>query len=423
MAAKNKHETTLLCPDEEGWTLWRQTPGANDDVAVPFEPVGPVSSAADGSPATLAGARLYGFPVRAAFAVPLWIPSTEAEAVEGAMDMQLEKLSLKPEPGAGHLVEQQTLEQTDGQTLALAIVLNERQLKNWPTGGIPERFEVTPSLYYLPDNSLVLWKELGKIVAVLTRRDRPVHFQSLGAREVTPAAVHELELILMQLEMQDLAGDIEQVVLWTDAVQPEGETALRQAFGVPVVRQRKPGPALPAATAGFLPRQVAEARVAAARKKRIIQLASAAAAVYVVAASVFVFFCFQDVWKEKELRQQRNALDQVAGNVDAERTRWLQMLEVTHGARYPLERFYQVTKSLDEGSQVRLRGFEFERDKLIIKGEAENVPKAINYQNAVQRDPSLTDYEWVKNSPKNNKAGFADFELVGNLIHALPDTP
>lgn len=227
----------------------------------------------------------------------------------------------------------------------------------------------------------------------------------------------------MQLEMQELTGELDQVVLWTEAVQPDGEAALRAAFGVPVVHQPMPAPVLPPEVASYLPRQVAEARVAAIRRKRLIQLSAAAAAIYLVIAGTFAFFCLRDVWAEKKLREQRNALQRVVGDVETERMRWLFMLDAMHGARYPLERFYQVTKSLDEGSQVRLRKFTYERDKLVIQGEAESIPKAINYQNAVGRDPALSDYEWEKTSPRGEKNGFASFQLVGNLINALPDTP
>jgi len=398
------------------WELWRQTPAG-------FERIEEIAASVDGLPETLKGAKVFGFPVRAAFAIPLWVPSIDPEAVRGAMDIHLEKLGLKTDEGAGRVIEFHTVDQTETQTFEMAIVLNERQLKTFPGGGIPAQFEISPSLFYLPDNSLVLWKELGKIVAVLTRRDRPIHFQSLGSPALSPAAVHELELVLMQLDMQDLTGEIEQIVLWTEAVEPEGEAALRQAFGLPIVHQRKPAPALPAETSSLLPRQVAEARETAARRRRYIQITLAAAAVYLLAAGTYGFFCVRDVLATKKLKEQRDALDRIAGRVDVDRARWFKMLEVTHADRYPLERFFQVTKMLDENSQVRLTKFTFEPNKLVIAGEAENVPKAITYQTALARDPTLAEYEWDRAPPRGEKSGNASFQIVGTLKNALPVTP
>jgi hypothetical protein len=397
--------------------LWKQ--GAVNG----FQPAGAPPTAPDGTVTSLMGARIFAFPVRAAFAVPLWVPSTDPEAVAGALDMQLEKLNLKTDEGGGRLVQQQTIEQTDGQTLALATVLNERQLKSFPGGGIPEQFEVTPSLYDLPENSLILWRELGKVVAVLTRGDHPVHFQTLGAKSITPAAVHELELVAMQLDMQGLDGGLEQIVLWTDAVDPEGEAALRQAFGVPVVYRKKPVPELPEVPAPFLPRQVAEARVEAARRQRVLRLAGLAALAYLAIAASYGFFAVRDILSAKALKKQRDALESVAGNVDAERARWISLLEVTHADRYPLERFFQVAKTLDEGSQVRLTKFTFEPNKLVVAGEAENIPRAINFQNLLAKDPGLADYEWDKTPPRNEKNGFAGFQVIGTLKNALPVQP
>jgi hypothetical protein len=416
--AKNaKTETTLLCPGEEGWELWKQ--GAVNG----FQPAGSPPTAPDGTVTSLAGARIFAFPVRAAFAVPLWVPSTDPEAVSGALDIQLEKLNLKTEEGGGRLVHQQTLEQGDGQTLALATVLNERQLKSFPGGGIPEQFEISPSLFDLPENSLILWRELGKVVAVLTRGDHPVHFQTLGSNSINAAAVHELELVLMQLDMQGMDGDLEQIVLWTDAVDAEGEAALRQAFGVPVVRRKKPVPELPEYAAPFLPRQVAEARVEAARRARVLRLVGVGALAYLAAAAAYGFFAFRDILAAKELRKQRDALENLAGGVDSERARWITLLDVTHANRYPLERFFQVAKTLEEGSQVRLTKFTFEPNKLIVTGEAENVPRAINFQNLLARDPGLSDYTWEKSAPRGEKNGFASFQAIGTLNNALPVQP
>jgi hypothetical protein len=232
-----------------------------------------------------------------------------------------------------------------------------------------------------------------------------------------------LELVLMQLDMQDLTGEIEQIVLWTEAVEPEGEAALRQSFGLPIVHQRKPAPALPAEASSLLPRQVAEARQAAARRRRYTQISLAVAAVYLLIAGTFGYFCVRDVLASNKLKAQRDALDRVAGRVDVDRARWLRMLEVTHADRYPIERFFQVTKMLDESSQVRLTKFTFEPSKLIIAGEAENVPKAITYQTALARDPALAEYEWDRAPPRGEKSGHASFQIVGTLKNALPVTP
>lgn len=408
---------SLLCPGEDGWELWKQGPVNG------FQPAGVPPTSADGTVTSVMGARVFAFPVRAAFAVPLWVPSIDPEAVAGALDMQLEKLNLKDDEGGGRLVQQQTIEQTDGQTLALATVLNERQLKSFPGGGIPEQFEITPFLFDLPENSLILWRELGKVVAVLTRGDHPVHFQTLGARTLTPAAVHELELVLMQLDMQGMDGGLEQIVLWTEAVDAEGEDALRQAFGVPVVHRKKPVPELPETPAPFLPRQVAEARIEAARRQRIRRIAGLAALVYLALASAYGFFAVRDIMAANKLKKQRDGLERVAGTVDAERIRWLTMLDVTHADRYPLERFFQVAKTLEEGSQVRLTKFTFEPNKLVVSGEAENIPRAIAYKNSLSRDPGLSDYEWDNTQPRGEKTGFAGFQVVGTLKNALPVQP
>ena len=49
--------------------------------------------------------QVYGFPVTAAFAIPIWASTADEDLLESVVDMQLEKLGMKPETIAGKLID------------------------------------------------------------------------------------------------------------------------------------------------------------------------------------------------------------------------------------------------------------------------------------------------------------------------------
>ncbi|MGI8602201.1 MAG: hypothetical protein ACR2OZ_04290 [Verrucomicrobiales bacterium] len=413
MSQKSRNETTIVCPAETSWDLWRQgSSGFERAASIPLEE--------GGGPASFKAAQIFGCPITSAFAVPLWVASTDPEIIDSAVAMQLEKMNLRSDEGGGRLVESQVIEQAENQTLVFVTVLNERNLREFPRQS-PSQFEVTPSLFYLADNSLTLWNELGKLVATFTRGDRVIYFQALGSATLGAEAIHEIKLLLMQLDLQEVLGELESAVLWTDAVEPGAEVLLREELGVRVVREPKPAPVPPPRASPLLPNQIAAARQTAARRRRIRRMSMAGAAVYLMAAGLFAFFCLKEVKAAHDLKKRSSALENEAGWVAPEQQRWVRMLDVTHADRYPIERFYQVTKTLDESSKVRLTKFTFEPHKLIIAGEAQDVTKAINYMNAITRDPTLAEYSWDKNPPKTEKTGIASFQMTGTLKNAPPD--
>ena len=403
-------------PGPHSWDLWSGLPGA------PFARSQSVPLAEGGSPASFRHAQVFGIPVTAVYAVPLWVPSTDPEIVSSAVELQLEKLNLRAEEGPGNLLERQTVEVTpENHTLLLVTVVNERNLGVYPRE-TPDRFEITPALYYLPDNAVVVWQELGKLVVTVTRGDRPVYFQAMTSSVLDLQAVHDIQLLVMQLEMQGIVTELESVVLWTDAVESGADTALAEALGVGLTHAPLPKPAPPQEVSSVLPHSIELRRAAVARARRVKLVSMACAAAYLALAGWYSWFCIKEKWATEALKLE---LDQLRGQyawIEPERERWHHLLEVTNGDRYPVERFFQVTKTLDEDAKVRLTKFIYEPNKLIIQGEAQDVTKAITYVNGLSRSPELSDYIWDKTSPQGQKNNTATFTATGTYKNASPES-
>ena len=79
---------SICCPGPRGWQLWSLDPSdtssligeADADQCSELQAKGEIS--------------LYGFPAKAAFAVPVWVNSTDEDVVESAVEMHLEMQGL-----------------------------------------------------------------------------------------------------------------------------------------------------------------------------------------------------------------------------------------------------------------------------------------------------------------------------------------
>jgi hypothetical protein len=362
-----------------------------------------------------------GLPVAAAYSAPFWVPSIEDDVIEGATDLQLEKMNLKLDEGLGRLIDTRTMEATEGQTLRLATVLNEKALTAWPRE-IPRRFEISPNLFYLPDNDLVIWKELGKIVAILTRNGRAIQSQTLNSSSVDAQAVHDIQVLLMPLEMQNIVSELDSVRLWTDAVEPGADKWLGEALGVPVRREAKPTPTLPVETSPLLPHAIAQARVDRSKAARFRQGAMAFAAVYLIGATAFIWSCWKPMQETKKLITERDTLSQLNGWVDPEKSRWIRVLDVCHADRFALERFRQCTAMLDEKYGVRLSKFTFETHKITILIEGQDMQRNYRYLNDLKKEPMLQEYTWDSPPAGAERNEISKMNITGTLKSAAPAT-
>ena len=113
------------------------------------------------------------------------------------VEMQLEKSGLKPEPGSGRMLDYRTVQTVDSgegrRHLILATVLNADYHHPLPNKGA-EEFDVSARFLTLPGNHIVIWRELGRLVAALTRGGELVYFQGLNSSEFDSAAVQEIRL-------------------------------------------------------------------------------------------------------------------------------------------------------------------------------------------------------------------------------------
>lgn len=407
---------TLCLPGPEAWELWKPSPAGWQRV--------PGTVPASG-PAAFKSAALFAYPVSSTFAVPIRAATSDPDLLPDLIGIQLEKQGLKPEVPVGCLMDWHIVDREENQTLVCAAVLNPAIADDLPREA-PGRFELSPYLYDLPDDSLVIWKELGRLVFAVTKHDQPVYFHALSNSVLTPAVVQEIEQLLMPVYTQGLITELDAVVLWNDpaaAPDPAVEARFRDIFGCRVLRAPQPAPRPGTRVSTIEPVSVAEGKIRAAKAARLQKIIAACVIAYLFLPGFLAVRYFLEQRKIAVLKSEVDGLERSYGSVQTT----VQQAELADAAvnfnRYPVEWLFQCLSSLYETETpgVRITGFEIDKDQgdkklsqITIKGEAanSNTQAAIVYATKVKGNQALKEFNWnyKAQAPKDGKV---PFDIVG----------
>ncbi len=400
----NSNENGICLPGEEVWEMWRAGSGGwSRSQAAPAD---------QNSPAAFKGASIFGFPVSSAFAVPLRAATTDPELLPDLVGVQLERQGIPPHVPAGKLNDFRIVERMESQTLILANVLNPQLADDLPASA-PGQFEISPYLYYLPDNALVIWRELGRLVFCVSHGDQPIYYHALSESTLSEHTASEIEHLLMPLYTQGLLGHLETVQLWTRAVAPGGPEALANVFGVPVHQVPMPPPAPPAQASLLEPVSVAEGKIRAARIARVRNIATVCVLAWLAIPAFFAVRWFMANENMKRLKNEVAAMQSKYGGVQQTIETVDKMQNAINFDKYPIELLKQVLDPLYVGKpEVRLNSVEIERgdeSQITIKGSSKTTQQAIAYNTKVKLNPLLKDYVWTPKteSQKDQEVGFS----------------
>jgi len=407
-------EAGVCLPGEQSWELWKHGSGGWQ----------PAQSGAE--PSEFKTASVFGYAVSAAFALPVRAATGDEDLLPDIVEFQLEKANLRPETPVGRIMDWRLVEREENRTLLLASVLNAEMADDLPKDA-PGRFEVSPYLYYLPDDSLVIWKELGRLVFAVTRGDQPIYYHALNAQVLTAAAVAEIEQLLMPLYTQEIIARLEAVVLWTEAVEPGAAEALGQVLGVRVKSERKPAPAVPQAQSSFEPVSVAMSKIRAARLRKVRNIVMACLVGYLAVPGFFAARWYLAGQELDKLRREVSVMQVNFGGVEPAIARLKALDPILNPNKYPIELLNQVISPLYRpGNQVRLLSVEItrkaadggpERGEITAKLEAnsQTTSAATLYVTSVRNNTALKDFDWSRSKAEEVKNQKVPISLNGDI--------
>lgn len=397
----------VLFPGENTWELWRSGASADAslDLGQQFE--------ADSEPAfpqNDGGQNLVALPVRSVIALPMWVRAPGEREMHQAAKLQLERAGLRarnePQGIDFSLVEKSS----DGtNSLILAQSLTDRTPQLASSSAPPTDHLAAPFLLPLPPDHLTIWRELGRLVAAVTRNGKVLHFDALTSAELDDSAVREVHRIAAQLSLLDMLDHVKGIVLWTT----EGDAQLiADATGLPVDRAARPTPAPPQTLSSRLePRSAKLARELAqrrARKRRIFRnVVAVAGALAVLAGGVLGWFS----WQRSSLRAQVAELRPQAAKVEAMQERWAAAAPAVDKDEFVLETLLAM-QSIPAAQSVSLERFELSPERISIEGSAAGATQALRFLDALSGSEQFADYEWTFPQPTLDGAT-AHFEIQG----------
>lgn len=410
-APSTKNETALFLPGPEFWELWK----TNGSGKFRRDETTAMHSA---SPEKVPSGVRFSYPVSAAFAVPFWASTNDPALLEDVGDMQLEKLGLKPPGAMGKLREFNVVDQVGNRSLAVATVLAPHPGTRFSRTP-PDSFQVSPFHYKLPSDSVVVWRELGRLVMAVTRNDAPVYFAALSATAIDAAAMQEIRCILLQLGTQEAIPGIDQVVLWLGARRDnEAAELIRSQLGVPAVFADPPPPELPAHESTLVPEEVALARYQSAQRRRWRNRLVVAGFVYLALIGVFVGRLLLTQREADGLKAEIAKDSPQSEAIRQTQMQWESLRLAVDVSTYPTEMLLRMVNVLPPRG-VRLTQFQLTEDSIFLKGEASSAPEAIKFKGVLTNDPAFADYEWNFPPPVIVPNMGATFQTKGTLRYAV----
>ncbi len=406
----------VLFPGENAWELWRGRVGEPLDLHHRFETSdraafqnGSKQSKQDGATAR----RIVGLPVHSVVALPMWVtvPGESENEVRQAAELQLERAGLRAR-NESRGVDFSLIEKEASRSLILAQGLTDQTPRLAEQSQLATDHVAAPFLLPLPPNHLTIWRELGRLVAAITRQGRVVFFDALSAPDLDNAAIQEIHRMAAQLSLLDMLNTVEGIMLWT----PEGDAqSIADATGLGVDRADRPGPVYTEGLSSQLePRSARVARQRAGQRNRARKIARLVGigigAVTLIICAV-LGWC---TWQRNILRNEVAKLRPRAAQVEAMSERWASVASAVDKDAFVLETLLAI-QSLPAAQSVSLDKFELREAGISIEGTAASATQALRFLDALSGADAFTDYQWTFPQPTfdGDSAAEAKFEIEG----------
>ncbi len=275
-----------------------------------------------------------------------------------------------------------------------------------------EQYEISARMLPLPQDGIAIWKEFGRFVTAFTREGRLLHVTLLAAPELNADTVLELRDALLALDAHEFLDLLSVIKVWTEC-EPGFVSALSSTFSSSEVQtEPRPAPVPPSDYLNLVPMQVALVRGEQQRRQRMVQIATALAAVFVVVFASWAFLLWR---QEQKILAEEKALQNLGPqvfSVQEAKQAWVAMEAAVNPDLYPVELYHQIIALLPQAG-VRLNEFQIDNDKITVRGEASDTQKGLDFREQLTNSPALSRFDWNIPVPKSLDGTRVQFDAVG----------
>lgn len=387
--------STLYRPWGGGWQRW-----TFESRAAGWNLAGSEAPSADA-----ARGVLVALPARCVLALPIWVETTESQVLREMVELQLEMLGVAAGPRLETDVRIQPLADSGNKTLVRTLVYPPNLPADTPLPA-SALFEPAPLLAELEDETLHLWEESGRLVAVLVTDGKTVCWEAADRDLERRELLAWLNCLLLQLRGDEIIKSDLALKDWSGRLAGQAPFGCSHRPATPQEQERGPKPAMPAAPSAWL---APEGR-AMREQSRVRSRFAAAAALVLAMALVVISVAAGYQWflgaQMREVRREAAALSGTAQPLQQIARKWRRLEAATETRFFPLEVLHQVVSRMPSDG-VRLTTVDLVRDRIHVEGEASNVGAATRFFNNLKEVPA--DIRWEMPPPSllpNNTARF-----------------
>ncbi|TDU64066.1 hypothetical protein EI77_04250 [Prosthecobacter fusiformis] len=405
MAKPRKPSQDLLLPGATGWERWTGPAGGACTLVADYGP------AAVGVFGKEAQTRLLALPLGHVWVLPAWLQGEVAHLRDMAA-LHLERLGVTV-TDAAHGLQVRPLLAREGAHLVCMTALKEAHAPLWDTVRLPDEVLLSADCLPLPAHAMVIYRELGKLMLVITNGPEMVYASPLSAHVLDDHALGEVNHLCVQLGFQGVLGQVQNIVLW---LEDEGDLEqVKRVTGLAAVREPRPAPVMPVAGRSTLvPPEILAARAQqaqSARTRLLVLTAGFAVAAAVAVMAVLIALATQ----ERDLLRDRVAeLTPQASQVMDQKRSWLEAAPAVDPTRFPMQVLLDCQVP-GAAAEVSMTHFEWLPDRLLLRGRMPSPSLALQYAKEITEVEGLMPYAWETPAPVIASDNSATFELKGAL--------
>lgn len=407
MAKPRKSTQDLLLPGASGWERWTGLSGETC-----MQPAGALMPMPEPEFDRQAQTRMLALPVAHLWVLPAWLHGAESHLRDVAV-LHLERMGVRlADPR--HSLQMGTLAAREDAFLVRMVALKELPVPLAKLDRPPHT--VVSSLFCLPfpADSMVIYRELGRLVLAVTHGMEVVYASVLTSRTLDVQALGEVNHLCVQLGFQGVLTHIQHLILWLD--ESEGDLdEVQKVTGLAALRQERPAPVMPPMSVeGLLPPELAEQRshqAKSARTRVMLLTAGFAVAAAIAVLSVLTTWATQ----ERDLMRQRVAeLTPRASQVMDQKRAWIEAAPAVDPTTFPAQILLECMTPESAG-EVAMTHFEWTPGQILLRGRTPTPSLALQYAREIADADTLSRFKWETPPPAIASDNSATFELKGGL--------
>ncbi|MDB6006460.1 MAG: hypothetical protein JWR15_3447 [Prosthecobacter sp.] len=403
MAKTRKPPCELLLPGTHVWQSWTGAEGA----ACVLHGEQTAEGARFGKEAQR---RVLALPTVYFWALPAWLKG-QPEHLRSMALLHLERMGIKAEDDEAS-VQVRNMQGKEGAYLTRILALKDLPTPLSDTARLPDEVTLHALCYPLVQNSLTIFRELGRLVVAITSGSQLIYCTPLSANRLDSHALAELNNICLQLGFQGVLGRLESIVLWID----EGDVAqIQRVTGLTAYRCDMPAPTMPERGSSLImPQDVTAERQSQTRRSKTRFMGLATGTVIAAAIAIVATLTSLALQERNLLREKVANLTPRASRVMDHKKAWHEAAPAVDPTTWPQQTLLHCMEP-ESSKEASITHWEWTPERMNLRGRMPSASLALEYTQALKSLEVLAPF--ALNGPPVVIASdnSATFELKGGL--------